>query len=131
MSQTEKYGLYITEDADDPRFLEFRKQLCGSENSNMTKIDKALSEKADSSVSVEVTLYADKWVDGKQTVIVDGLSEDQNGVVSLPHNISSAEYESISDASLAIENQAKDSLTFVSNGTLPVIDITIIIIIIH
>jgi hypothetical protein len=42
MSETEKYGLYL-EDDDATRFLDWRKKMNGSDDSNMVKIDAALN----------------------------------------------------------------------------------------
>lgn len=54
MSNTPNYDLYLT-DTDAISFLEWRKKINGTENSNMMKIDAALAEKADDSDVVHKT----------------------------------------------------------------------------
>ena len=48
---TTNYNLYL-EDDSTTRFLDWRKKMNGTDNSNMVKIDAALGEKANSSVAV-------------------------------------------------------------------------------
>ena len=54
---TTNYNLYL-EDDSTTRFLDWRKKMNGTDNSNMVKIDAALGEKANSSVAVNTTLLA-------------------------------------------------------------------------
>lgn len=58
---TTNYNLYL-EDDSTTRFLDWRKKMNGTDNSNMVKIDAALGEKANSSVAVNTTLLASAWV---------------------------------------------------------------------
>ena len=55
MSETSNYGLYVTSD-EKTKFKDWREKVAGENNSNMAKIDAALSEKAEHSRSVAVTL---------------------------------------------------------------------------
>ena len=50
---TTNYNLYL-EDDSTTRFLDWRKKMNGTDNSNMVKIDAALGEKANSSVAVNI-----------------------------------------------------------------------------
>lgn len=45
MAETANYGLYV-EDDSSAKFMDWRKKMNGSENSNMTKIDEVLANKA-------------------------------------------------------------------------------------
>ena len=51
MSETTNYGLYVTDDSSD-KFLNWRTKMNGTVDSNMVKIDTALGEKANSSISL-------------------------------------------------------------------------------
>lgn len=56
MAETTNYGLYITEAADNPSFEDWRNALCGSNDSNMQKIDAALANAAPQHFIVTVTI---------------------------------------------------------------------------
>lgn len=67
MGTTENYNLYVEDDAST-RFQNWRESMNGSSNSNMTKIDTALAEKADKPVAFSVTLSSSGWSNSAQTV---------------------------------------------------------------
>ena len=123
MSQTTKYGLYTTESTDDPKFLELRQQLCGNENSNMTKIEAALNTKADSSNSVSGVLLASAWagVDSPYTqeLAVEGLSAAQNGTISVSHAATIVQRDAA---------RADGVLTISADGEMPEVDIPVVVI---
>ena len=77
MNQTSNYGLYVTDDSTT-KFKEWREKMASEANSNMTKIDTALSEKAERSRTIEITLLASGWTDEAvpylQTITVEGLT---------------------------------------------------------
>lgn len=89
MSETSNYGLYITDDSTE-RFVDWRSKMNGVSDSNMTKIDTILGEKANSSQAVTTTLLANAWtgVDSPfmQQIDVDGLTASQNGTISVAHS---------------------------------------------
>lgn len=132
MSQTEKYGLYVTESTDDPKFLELRQQLCGNEDSNMTKIEAALNTKADSSKPITGTLLASAWagVDSPftQELAVEGLGAAQNGTISVAHDATITQREAARNALLSIIGQADGVLTIVADGEMPEVDIPVVVI---
>ena len=132
LSQTEKYGLYVTESTDDPKFLELRQQLCGNEDSNMTKIETALNTKADSSKPITGTLLASAWagVDSPftQELTVEGLSAAQNGTISVAHDATIIQREAARNALLSIIGQADGVLTIVADGEMPEVDIPVVVI---
>ena len=80
MGSTTNYGLY-TEDDSITKFKEWRERLNSSTNSNMTRIDEVLFEKADASISISCMLLASKWSDDDapymQSLYVDGLGQSQ------------------------------------------------------
>jgi len=132
LSQTTKYGLYTTESTDDPKFLELRQQLCGNENSNMTKIEAALNTKADSSNSVSGVLLASAWagVDSPYTqeLAVEGLSAAQNGTISVSHDATIVQRDAARNALLSITGQADGVLTISADGEMPEVDIPVVVI---
>lgn len=81
---TTNYNLYL-EDDSTTRFLDWRKKMNGTDNSNMVKIDAALGEKANSSVAVNTTLLASAWIGVEapytQELTVTGLTALQNGTM--------------------------------------------------
>lgn len=87
----------------------------------------ALNNKCDASTTVSAVLSASAWENGQQTISVEGLGADQNGIASLPQNCSDAEYEAVCAAALMVSGQDANSLTFFVNGDIPQIDIPILI----
>ena len=132
MSQTKKYGLYVTESTDDPKFMELREQLCGSENSNMTKIEDALNTKADNSNSVSGILLASEW-NGinspfTQELAVEGLGATQNGAISVSQDATIIQKDAARNALLSITRQADGVLTISADGEMPEVDIPVVVI---
>lgn len=80
------------------------------------------------STLVETTLLANAWVNKQQTVTVNGLGVNQNGVVSLSQTFSSAQYDATVAAKLIVSKQNEGSLIFTCNGVVPQVDIPISII---
>lgn len=87
----------------------------------------ALNNKCDASTTVSAVLSASAWNNGQQTISVEGLGADQNGIASLPQDCSDAEYEAVCAAALMVSGQGENSLTFFVNGDIPQIDIPILI----
>ena len=87
-----------------------------------------LNNKSDTSSVVNVTLNADHWNDRQQTVSVSGLKASQNGIASLPQNISSETYDAVVTAQLFVSAQTDNSLTFSCNGDIPQINIPVLVI---
>lgn len=131
MSETTNYGLYITSDSSE-KFLEWRTKMNGTENSNMVKIDTALGEKANSSISVSTTLLANAWVGVDspftQNISVEGLGATQNGTISVAHSATAEQREMAREAMLSVIGQAAGQLTIAADGEMPDIDIPVYII---
>ena len=132
MSQTEKYGLYVTESNEDPTFLELRKQLCGNVNSNMTKIEAALNAKADNSTSITGVLLASAWAGADspftQELTVEGLNAAQNGTISVSHDATIVQRGAARNALLSVTGQTDGALIITADGELPEVDIPIVVI---
>lgn len=131
MSETTNYGLYITSDSSE-KFLEWRTKMNGTENSNMVKIDTALGEKANSSISVSTTLLANAWVGVDspftQNISVEGLGVTQNGTISVAHSATAEQREMAREAMLSVVGQEAGQLTIAADGEMPDIDIPVYII---
>ena len=131
MSEPTNYRLYITSDSSE-KFLEWRTKMNGTENSNMVKIDTALGEKANSSISVSTTLLANAWVGVDspftQNISVEGLGATQNGTISVAHSATAEQREMAREAMLSVIGQAAGQLTIAADGEMPDIDIPVYII---
>lgn len=131
MSETANYKLHLT-DSDTERFLDWRNAMNGTENSNMVKIDKALGEKANSSVPVHAVLLATAWAGVEapftQTLVIDGLTATQNGVISVAQDATAEQREIAREALLAVVGQEDGKLEIVADGEMPERDIPVSII---
>lgn len=131
MSSTKNYGLYLTDDSTT-RFLDWRNQMNGVEDSNMVKIDTALGEKADSSITIEGVLLASGWVGDAapytQEIAVDGLGADQNGIIAVSHGATSEQRAEAREAIMSVTSQEDGKLVVSSDGKLPKIDIPITVV---
>lgn len=130
MSTTPNYGLYVTDDVKE-KVKELLEKMSNTTDSNMVKIDEALSQKADSSVYVLRTLLASAWSGSNapyiQTLQVDGLSQSQNGNISIAHNTTFEQREAARDAKLVVIEQRDNELVIAADGVIPDVDIPVII----
>lgn len=78
--------------------------------------------------AIFATLVASDWDNGQQTISVDGLRADQNGIASLPQALSSTQYDAVVDAEMRVSAQSNGSLTISCFADTPKIDIPIVII---
>ena len=130
-SKTTNYELYLENDSST-RFQDWRKQMNGEDDSNMVKIDKALGEKANSSVAISGTLLASAWagIDSPftQELAVEGLGANQNGTISVAHEATVEQREMARLAMFSIIGQSEGSLTIAADGEMPDIDIPVVVI---
>ena len=130
MSATKNYDLALT-DNDQTKFKEWRESINGNSNSNMEKIDTALGEKANLSVAISAVLSMSAWSENapySQTISVDGLTEEQNGIITIGQNITTEQLEDVVAADMRISDQADGSLTVTAYGDKPTRDIPVTII---
>ena len=130
MSTTANYNLILTDD-DQTKFKEWRESINGNSNSNMKKIDTALGEKANLSVVISAVLSMSAWSENapySQTISVDGLTEEQNGIITIGQNITTEQIEDVVAADIRISSQADGSLTVTAYGDKPTRDIPVTII---
>lgn len=96
----------------------------------------ALSEKLDElpgldgqfSHPFDITLAVANWANNRQVIAVEGLTADQNGVVGMSQDISTAEREAVVSAELYVCGQADGSFTIAYGGDKPTCDIPITLI---
>lgn len=131
MSETTNYKLHITEDSSE-KFKDWREKMNGPTDSNMVKIDAVLAEKANLSQSINFILPANGWVEDDstcyQTVSIDGLGAEQNGVIGISQEINAEQLEAVCAAGLTVSNQDNGSLTINATVERPSCDIPVTII---
>ena len=128
MAETANYGLYVSDDRTE-LFKDWSEKINGETNSNMTKIDEALGEKADKSETVSATLLATGWVGEDrpftQTVAVAGLGAEQNGSAQVAKSANEEQESAAVRANLKVTGQADGTLTITARGEKPTVDIPI------
>lgn len=132
MAQTKNYDLILT-DNSQTKFKEWRESINGTSNSNMQKIDDALGKKANLSISKDIILSANDWSNTApyvQTVAVEDVTADINGVISIAQNVTTEQLEMVYDAALRISGQADGSITITADGDKPTVDIPLLLILI-
>ena len=131
MSETKNYKLYLEGNVKS-KFKVWRERMNGEQDSNMTKIDAVLGEKANSSVAVTATLLASKWSGVEapytQTIAVEGLSANQNGSISVAQNATPDQRDIARCAMLSVIGQNENSLTIAADGDMPEFDIPVVVV---
>lgn len=131
MSKTPNYDLFVTDDAGT-KFKDWREQMASESNSNMVKIDAALSGKAEQSRSVEITLTADGWIGDaapfSQQVAVANLKADTNGSITIASGATAEQRAAVRKAQLSIAAQADGLLTLNCDGKKPAVDIPAVVV---
>ena len=131
MSKTPNYDLFVTDDAGT-KFKDWREQMASESNSNMVKIDAALSGKAEQSRSVEITLTADGWIGDaapfSQQVAVANLKADTNGSIAIASGATVEPRAAVRKAQLSIAAQADGLLTLNCDGKKPTVDIPAVVV---
>ena len=74
------------------------------------------------------TLLASAWDNSQQKLIVDGLAEDQNGVIGVTHDITDEQLQACSNGGLYICEQGEGYLTIALSGDTPPCDIPVVVI---
>lgn len=76
---------------------------------------------------VFTTLRADGWVSGMQTLLVDGVDSNTNGVAGVSQAITNEQMEAASAAELHVCAQTDGAVTIAARGDTPCCDIPIVI----
>lgn len=80
--------------------------------------------------AVPGTLTKNGWVNGQQTLLIAGLTAEQNGIISLATNATDDQADAASTAKLRICAQTSGALTISASGDIPSCDIPITVILI-
>lgn len=88
----------------------------------------ALTQKADQSNKISTTLKADSWIEKVQTITINGVKSEQNGIISLAENVAAEQYNAAAEADISISGQSEGTITFACRNDVPQIDIPISII---
>lgn len=130
MSETKNCNLTLT-DNDQTKFKEWREAINGSLNSNMVKIDNAIGEKANLSVAINTVLLVSAWSETApyvQTISIDDLGANQNGILTIGQNITTEQLEDVVAADMRITDQVAGAFTVTAYGDKPTRDIPVTII---
>lgn len=83
-----------------------------------------------SSTSISAVLRASGWSSGKQTLTINDISADSNGVIGAANDITTAQLTAARKAGLYISGQGNGSLTIAAFGDVPTCDIPVSIVLI-
>ena len=135
---TPNIGLHITPTSDTTKkVVDWRKELCGDEStSNMmiidTEINNLQDNKAEKSIAVSGTLYANAWIGADspftQEILISGLTQNHNGFMSLSYNATAAQRDVARESMLTITGQTDGKLIVSADGELPSLDIPVTVI---
>ena len=90
------------------------------DNNNEKRI--LINPDQETTVSVEFMLTASGWVDGVQTVEIEGVTPSKDGFVYLSEYATAEQADAIAEADTDI-SQSEGALTFTCKGDVPTIDI--------
>ena len=77
--------------------------------------------------AVHTALTADGWSGGKQSIQISGLQAEGNGVISLANTVVGDAKAAAEAANLRIDSQADGTLTIAADGTVPTVDLAVVI----
>jgi len=131
MAATRNLNLYVTDDSSET-FLNWRTQLAGEMDSNMTKLDDAFANGSGGSSTVYATLLASAWVGTAapytQELAVAGLRADHNGSIGLPPDATYEQRQAVRNAKLCTAGQSAGKLVIAADGEKPAVDIPVAIV---
>lgn len=131
MSETKNCKLYTTDDGSE-YFIDWRRKMNGTKDSNMTRIDDAMGQKAERSTVVSATLLASAWSGASapftQQVSVRGLTANHNGFVFVAQSATANERVQERNARFSVTGQGNGTLTISADGVLPTSDIPLSVI---
>lgn len=80
------------------------------------------------SVAISATLLSTNWNAGEQTLQIEGVTENSNGMIGLSQTISAEEMESAKNAELYVCDQGNGTVTIAAFGETPTKNIPVVII---
>lgn len=92
-----------------------------------TKADLNESVESVKSNIIHITLSANDWADGAQTISISGLGATQNGSIDIANSATMDQHTEARNARMTITAQDAGSLTIKANGVVPTIDIPVTI----
>ena len=82
------------------------------------------------STAVTSTLLASGWSGGQQTLTIEGVTAESNGVIGVTQDISDTQMEAAKNAELYVCGQGDGTLTVAVFGETPTCDIPVVVILI-
>lgn len=80
---------------------------------------------------IALTLLPGGWLNGEQTLSVDGLTSDTNGVLGISPNATNEQREAAKTAKLYLSAQNNGSITVKCAGTVPSVNIPISLVVVR
>ena len=99
-----------------------------SEDNGEQKRHRINPQGAGGSMAVYATLLSTGWSSGQQTLQVEGVTEESNGVIGLTQDISDAEMEAAKNAELYVCDQGNGTITVAVFGETPTRNIPVVVI---
>lgn len=75
--------------------------------------------------TIAASLVATAWVGGQQTIAIDGMTAQTNGVISLVQDLTEAQSAAGSAAALRVVSQDDGVITVAAGGIVPIIDLPV------
>lgn len=97
---------------------------------NIRTVNSDLEKKASRSRTIMVNIPCATWINQENTVDVAGLSEDDNGFIGCPNQLSDNQLHAVILAGITVSGQGEGSITLKASGEIPEIDIPAVITII-
>ena len=82
------------------------------------------------STAITATLLASGWASGKQSLAIEGVTADSNGVIGVTQDITDAQMEAAKNAELYVCTQEAGALTVAVFGETPTCDIPVVVVLI-
>lgn len=99
-----------------------------SEDNGEQKRHRINPQGAGGGTAVYATLLSTGWSSGQQTLQVEGVTEESNGVIGLTQDISDAEMEAAKNAELYVCDQGNGTITVAVFGETPTRNIPVVVI---
>jgi hypothetical protein len=82
------------------------------------------------STAINAILRASGWSSGQQTLTIDGVTTDSNGVIGVTQSITTEQLEAAKKAELYVCAQGNGTLTVAAFGEIPTCDVPVVVILI-
>lgn len=92
---------------------------------NIHAINSDVESRAKVSRSIALTIPTSTWINGENTIPVDGLSANSNGIIGCSAAITAEQLAAAKLAELSISGQSDGNITIKASGTVPSVDIPV------